>query len=174
MPALRDRLPPVDCSKPERDVLLLPSGFASPERTHLGLEDLASIEYRLREGQAHDALHKVRASIKNYNYNLAFKVKYVHGQRGNTRAQTLMKSLAKTKHAAADKYRKARAALISLGLSENDPTLKPLHDSDLWMKDINQPHALGDGTKEEPWFWTTGRPQGMTEAEDIEWSLDGM
>ena len=73
-------------------------------RASLGLDALTAIEYDLREGQAHDALHAVREGIKTFNYNLAFKKVNIHGQSADTRAQTFLKGLATEKVSAADKY----------------------------------------------------------------------
>ena len=100
-------------------------------RTSLGLEKLATIEYDLWEGQAHDALHAVQEAIKTFNYNLAFRKVNIHGQSANTCAQTFLKSLAADKVSAADKYRRAQAALLKLGLSESDSVFQLLPNQDL-------------------------------------------
>ena len=141
-------------------------------RASLGLDALTAIEYDLREGQAHDALHAVREGIKTFNYNLAFKKVNIHGQSANTRAQTFLKGLAAEKVSAADKYRRARDALLKLGLSETDDVLRPLVDNDLWMKNVSMTRQIGDDDKPDPWFWNVGRPGGMTMEEQSEWSKD--
>jgi len=171
-PQLHDHCPPVDVSAPEVATLSLPSAFTPSMRTSLGLEKFATIEYDLREGQAHDALHAVREAIKTFNYNLAFKKVNIHGQSANTRAQTFLKSLAADKVSAGDKYRRARAALLKLGLSESDSVFRPLENKDLWMKNVSMPRQMGDDDKPDPWFWTVGRPGGMTQEEESEWSRE--
>ena len=87
-PKLRDHCPPVDFSTAEVEILALPSSFTLAMHISLRLDALTAIEYDLREGQAHDALHAVREGIKTFNYNLAFKKVNIHGQSANTRAQT--------------------------------------------------------------------------------------
>ena len=124
--------------------------------TSLGLDALTAIEYDLREGQAHDALHAVREGIKTFNYNLAFKKVNIHSQSANTRAQTFLKGLAADKVSAADKYCRARDALLKLGLSETDDVLRPLVDNDLWMKNVSMTRQIGDDDKPDPWFWNVG------------------
>ena len=94
-PRLRDHIPAADSTKPEDDSLQLPSVFTPRQRINFGLTDLAAIEYDLRKGQAHDALHVVREAIKTFNYNLAFKKTNIHGQRANTPAQNFLQSLSK-------------------------------------------------------------------------------
>ena len=86
----------------------------------------------------------------------AFKKVNIHGQSANTLAQTFLKGLAAEKVSAADKYRRARDALLKLGLSETDVILRPLVDNDLWMKNISMTCQIGDDDKPDPWFWNIG------------------
>jgi hypothetical protein len=171
-PKIRDHIPITDSTRPEDDNLLLPSAFSLALRIDLGLGDVAAIEYDLREGQAHDALHAVREAIKTFNYNISFKKTNIHGQRANTRAQAFLQSLTRDKVSAADKYRRARAALVKLGLSQDDTTLQPLYDNELWMKNVNEPRKLGETVIPDPWFWTVGRPNGMSKAQEADWSQE--
>jgi len=78
------------------------------------------------------------------------------------------------KISAADKYRQAHSALIALGLPEDDLTLKPLSDDQLWMTNISQPMQLGDSKREDPWFWSVGCPCGLSKAEEKDWSIESM
>ena len=172
-PLLRDHIPPVDMTTPENDNLFLPSAIPRPLRELYQVMPLAQLEYDLREGQAHDALNQVRDSIKDYSCNLAYKKAYVFGQHPSTRAHEFLCSLARNKVAAADKYRNARNALLGLGLSDNDSTFQPLEDSDLWMKNVVEPHVFGGSRIQDPWFWTVGRPSGLSENEETEWTLEG-
>lgn len=169
---LHDHITLVDSSTPEIQSLKLPSSFTSAQRATLGLDDLAAIEYDLREGQAYDALQDFREAIKTFNYNLAFKKTNIHGQRANTRAQSFLRSLAGDKVSAADKYRRARTALLSLGLREDDKVFQPLYDNQLWMKNVNEPRKLGEKAVVDPWIWIVGRPKGMSKEEEADWSLD--
>jgi hypothetical protein len=34
------------------------------------------------------------------------------------------------------------------------------------------PRQMGDDNKPDPWFWTVGRPGGMTHEEESEWSRE--
>ncbi|GLB39022.1 hypothetical protein LshimejAT787_0601840 [Lyophyllum shimeji] len=171
-PDLSNELSVVDASTPEKAPLLLPSSFKPEKRVALRLDGLAVIEYKLREGQAHDALAELRLAIKTCNANLEFKKKYVHGQKPNTRAQQYLRTLEAEKKAAAEKYRRAYAALLSLGLSKDDKTLEPLLDNQLWMKNVTERHKLGSSRTQDPWFWLVGRPSGMSTEEANEWSIE--
>jgi hypothetical protein len=144
---------------PEKEQLLLPSYFDQHLRERLGLTSLAATEYKLREGQA-------------YNANLDFKKANVFGQRANTRAQHFLSQLAADKVSGAEKYRVARRALIRLGLSESDASLRELHNDQLYGKDASRPARLGDSRKKDSWFWTVGRPSALTSKEQSDWSLE--
>jgi len=58
-PRLCDELDVVDLAEPENEKLLIPSRFSDARRRSLGIDELARVEYSLREGQAHDALDKL-------------------------------------------------------------------------------------------------------------------
>ena len=47
---------------------------------------LEMIEFRLREGQAHDALNDLRQGLRSHAYMLKFKDRFLHGQGANTHA----------------------------------------------------------------------------------------
>jgi hypothetical protein len=167
-PLLKSYIGAVDPNFPEKENLMLPSSFDQHLHEGLGLTLLAAIEYQLREGQAYDALEDVCEKIKNFNANLDFKKANVFGQRANTRAQQFLSRLAGDKVSGAEKYRIARRALIRLGLSELDASLQELHNDQLYGKDTSRPARLGDSKKEDPWFWTVGRPSGLTPKEQTD------
>lgn len=171
-PLLRPSIDAVDPASPEREKLLLPSSFNEGLRKRFGLTSLAIIEYKLREGQAYDALEDLREKIKIFNVNLDFKKKNVFGQGPSTRAQDFLKQLTADKVTAADKYRIAYQALTRLGLSRAETELQELRDDELFGKDASRLAKLGDSKNGDPWFWTVGRPQGLSDKEQAEWSLE--
>ena len=128
---LADELDGVDVAQPEHEKLLIPSDFSDAQQRLLQIDMLAKVEYALCEGQAHDALDKVRLAIQTFNYNVKFKVDNVHGQGPNTCAQQFLSTLSQDKVSAADKYRQARTALLALGLSEEDKSLQLLLNTQL-------------------------------------------
>ena len=170
-PRLRDELDVVDLAEPENEKLLIPSRFSDVRRRSLGIDKLARVEYSLWEGQAHDALDKLRLAIQTFNYNIKFKLDNVHGQCPNTHAKQFLLSLSKDKVSAADKYRQVRNALLALGLSVDDKLLCPLLNDELWCKNENTPAAQGDAKTEDPWYWMVGRPSGLSPAEEAEWQI---
>lgn len=171
-PLLTPSIGAVDPTSPEHEKLLLPSSFSRVLREQLGLTSLALMEYQLREGQAYDALDNLCEKIKIFNVNLNFKKNNIFGQAANTRAQAFLKRLVADKGNAADKYRIAYRALISLGLSASDPSLQELRDDQLFGKDASRPAKLGDSKRGDPWFWTAVRPSDLPAKEQAEWSLE--
>ena len=171
-PALQSVITSVDPTFPEKESLYLPSSFSESFRMAYGLNELGKIEYQLREGRAHDALQSIRTSIKTFNHNLDLKKTAVFGQHANTRAQGFLKQLAADKVSGAEKYRRMRAALIALGLPQNDTVLQQLDDDQLWGKDTSHMSQLGDSKRQDPWFWSVGRPSNLSPAEDLEWSIE--
>ncbi|KAJ7912440.1 hypothetical protein B0H13DRAFT_1613667 [Mycena leptocephala] len=157
---------------PEKQKLFLPSAFDGRTRASLGLKELGDAEYKLREGQAHDALEDVRVAIKTFNFNVAFKIAHIQGQSANTRAQNFLRTLANDRILAADEYRRARTALLALGLSETDPIIKHLVNDELYAKNTRDSPKMGESGDVDPWFWTVGRPAGLTPLEEKEWSIE--
>ncbi|KAG6847801.1 hypothetical protein H0H93_005915 [Arthromyces matolae] len=169
-PSLENRLPALKKEiKVEDFDLLLPSSISPDDWDDLGLSEMATIEYKLREGQAHDALADLRIAVKTYNANVNFKKENVFGQGPNTRAQKLLNTLQSEKIIAMKRYNLAYTKLLALGLSSSDAKLQPLNETMLWVKNVTQRHQLGSSKIVDPWYWHTGRPAGQTEDT---WSLE--
>ena len=158
--------------QPEQEILMLPSFLNKQTRPSHDLEVLADVELALRKGQAYDALNKLRTSIRIWNYNFEFKKNEVRGQKQNTRAQRFLKTLHEDIKSAAATYRRARAALVHLGIPEDDIVFRPLLDSELYLKNTTKPAKLGDNRKEDPWFWYVGRPGDESSSQNSSWAIE--
>ena len=157
---------------PEMEVLTLPSSLNEHTRQALNLQAFVNVELLLWKGQAYDALDKLRSSIRIWTLNFEFKIKEVRGQEQNTRAQRLLNSIRDKIGTVAAMYRRARAALVQLGMPEDDVVFQPLLDNKLYMKNTSKPAQLGDNRREDPWFWYTGRPGGISLRQDPEWAIE--
>ena len=171
-PQLQDELDVINLAELEKQKLLIPSDFGDAHRRSFGIHKLARVEYSLQEGQAHDVLDRVRLAIQTFNYNMKFKTNNVRGQHTNMWAQQFLLSLSKDKVSTANKYRHIQTALLTLGLSENDKSLQPLLDNQLWCKNKNAPVAQEDAKTEDPWYWMVGRPSGLSPVEEAEWQIE--
>ncbi|KAF8219326.1 hypothetical protein L208DRAFT_1149512, partial [Tricholoma matsutake] len=146
--------------------------FSEPQQRALGLVELARDEYALHEGQAHNALHRLQLTIQTFNHNLKFKINNVRGQGPHTCAQNFLSTLSKDKASAADKYHPMQTAVLALSLSEEDKSLQPLLNTQLWCKNESMALAQGDTKTQDPWYWTVGRPSGLSLVEEKEWSIE--
>ncbi|KAJ7805868.1 hypothetical protein B0H14DRAFT_2610939 [Mycena olivaceomarginata] len=139
---------------PQWEKLFLPSDFTGSERTKLGLESLGEEELKLRQGEANDVLCSLRENIQHSQALRQHKNAYnnvVHGQEKNTCAVQRIKDVQTKIQSYVPKYRQARTALITLGRNPQDPKFgfPELRDKDLYTKNVDQPHNLGDGGKVE-------------------------
>ena len=132
--ALRD-----ECTKatsqshsPEDIPLLLPSQLNGGAICPCMLE---VIKFRLREGQAHDALNDLHQGLRSCAYILKFKDHFLRGQGANTQACNCLKTLDAKVDAAATRYRIAYKSLsalsASVGLVGWQDKLRPLADEDI-------------------------------------------
>ena len=169
---LRDHIPLVDFTTPEDEHLQLPLAFTQQMHHSLALDDLGTVEYSLWEGQAYDALSSLQQVIQEYNYNLLDKKHEVHGVAAGTRSESFFRVLASDKRLSANKYQRARRALIALGLSQTDPGWRELHNDELWGKNVTTTRSMGDSQKRDPWFWHVIQPAGLSPERQKAWSTD--
>jgi len=107
------------------------------------------IEFRLREGQAHDTLNDLRQGLRSRAYMLKFKDRFLRGQGANTRARNCLKALDTKINAAATRYRVAYHALSTLGPLLGQVgwkgQLRPLADDDICALSIGYDLCPGEG-----------------------------
>lgn len=161
-----------DSLPPEKEPLMLPSSLNEHTRQALDLQALVSIELMLRKGQAYDALVKLRLALRIWNAHYGFKIREVCGQDQNTRAQHLLKTRREDVDTVAVMYHRARAALVHLGVPEDNVVFQPLLDTELYMKNTNKPAELGDNRREDPWFWYAGRGGVTSSCENTAWAVE--
>jgi len=139
---------------PEHIPLLLPSQLHGKTACPRSLE---VIEFRLREGQAHDALNDLRQGLRSRTYMLKFKDRFLRGQGANTRARNCLKTLDAKINAAATKYRVAHQSLTvlgaSLGLVGWQDKLRPLLDEDISSLTDAFDLRPGEGRRRVSWIW---------------------
>ncbi|KAJ7458121.1 hypothetical protein FB451DRAFT_964523, partial [Mycena latifolia] len=162
---------------PEWERLFLPSDFTSSERTKLGLETLGAEELKLRQGEANDALRSLREHIQHSQAldNTRMLVIMLFMVRQRTLEQCKRSRMSKLgSRITSKKYRHARTAMIALGCNPQDPKFgfPELRDEDLYTKNVDEPHKLGDGGKVEGWIWRQGHYGNLSPAEEAEYVLD--
>lgn len=132
---------------------------------------MAGIEYRLREGEAHDALDNLRIALR-------FLAVMDHKRKAGTTFGMRTRSRKEETEAKATKalwvaeYRSIREILSTLGMNEDDSVLKLLTDEDCWRPDISAPNNFRAGKKVPGWIWTINRRKGVDD--DDEWLREGL
>ncbi|KAK7022207.1 CxC2 domain-containing protein [Favolaschia claudopus] len=177
--------------------LFLPSGMQGV--THRAdLEGLAEKEARLREGQLHDNIRRLRSRLHAKRHLLQYRNDHLVGQRGGTRAAVLMEQITENIQLAVGRYRRARKALLALRGEAACEAWKPLEDADIRLDQEREADALarerlgGVGSssrkstrgimtaisskqKKMSWIWTQGGgpdadEQELVDAVRVEWA----
>ena len=139
---------------PEEVPLFLPSQITSEAVCPRALK---MVEFRLREGQAHDLLNDLHQGLQSHAYILKFKDWFLRGQGANTRARNCLKTLDAKIHAAATRYCMAYHALCTLGpllgqVGWRDE-LRPLADEDICGLTNGYDLHPGEGRHQVSWIW---------------------
>lgn len=166
------------------DVLVpLPSSFTTQIRMATCPPSVTSIEERLREAQAFEALNDVRRYLRQRSFASGFKIKNITGQRANTRARQWINTINSKVINAKLLYRCARSCLLSIrGPGDWEKTLRVLADADVRAVNeraltaeekadrlavqeaggvvdpvdgvaVQQTVSLGDGRRTLSWIW---------------------
>lgn len=153
-----DAINDISVPHPELWPLLLPSSLSShsPPPGSV-LEQLATIESRLRFAQATDSLEDIRHSLCVRSQLTNYKRAQVRGQCPNTRANALLQNVEKKLHSNASRYRCARIAYMVLLPQFDIGELRPLEEGDirgLGEDQTFQPcERLGEGHRTVSWIW---------------------
>lgn len=160
-------------NKPECFPLFLPSAL----RRHIPCDTkLQEIEWKLRIGQAHDALEELRQALRTRAYMERFKDRFLRGQGANTRARNSLKAVDAKVDSSAIKYHIAYAALLELstllGKTGWNNGLRSLEKDDIRPMTAGAEHRSSEGRRRLSWIWLVCGYDGRT-AEN-EGDLDGV
>ena len=141
---------------PQNVCLWLPSALSRQVPCDTKLEEL---EWKLRTGQAHDALNELRQALRSRSHMLRFKDRFLRGQGANTRARNSLKAVDAKVDASAAKYHAAHGALLALspllGKVGWKDTLRPLEDRDICAMTDSTDVMPGEGRRRLSWIWLT-------------------
>lgn len=165
--------------------LFLPSALPEHVRLTLDMKKICQMEIRLRQAEAHDALFEIRKGRRKAQWLWQFKKVNISGMgnKPNTKAVTIYLRINRSIQRAADKYRRARSALLILdpngAWKEN---LKELRNEDIRGPGKGpDENKISNGRFETSWIWLVVRLRGgksnmpMTEDEfnesmGVEWA----
>lgn len=159
--------------RPEVEHLFLPSALPSALRKKAWFARMARFEMELRKGQADDALANLRLALKYRDSLNRGRRKVAYGNKNGTRAAVLLRRVADLVQSRADTYRRARVAMIKLGMAEEDSSYPVLLPEDVVLKMVYNDKKLGEGKYTGSWIWNNG-PRGiLSDAEEDEWEEEG-
>jgi hypothetical protein len=143
---------------PEAAPLPLPSMLGSERCHEYGLNNLAEMELRLREGQANDSLRGLRIALSEKAVLFQAQVRHAHSQAKKTRAWanvTVVESIVKLQSRI---YARARKAMTRLAAPDAVLTrYRRLRREELRAStQIIDPSIPGQRNIGLPWFWVMG------------------
>ncbi|EPS98310.1 hypothetical protein FOMPIDRAFT_59073, partial [Fomitopsis schrenkii] len=169
---------PEDAIHPETIPVRLPSTLGLNTLTRRKQQELAHQELQLREGQANDALHRLREVLGMKSVVFATDVREAqNSQRLSTRAWNNIQSLAKTINEHARVYTHARDAMKRLLMEDQLASrFQPLEQSDLRViTEVVDNKEPGARDKAVPWIWAvdvggdTANSAWLTEMHRVNW-----
>ncbi|KAH9480163.1 hypothetical protein JR316_0006761 [Psilocybe cubensis] len=117
---------------PEDSILRLPSTIPEPHRSCISTHKLPLVEEKLWHSQLIDSLSTLRQILKFKSRMIHFKKKNIRGQRDGTRSTSVIDRVHERARFAAQKYRAARVAYMSLrGPGDWEETFQKLEDKDI-------------------------------------------
>lgn len=161
--------------KPQDICLWMPSTLSRRVPCDTKLEET---EWKLRTGQAHDALNELRQGLRSRSYMLRFKDRFLRGQGANTRARNSLKAVDAKISASAAKYRAAHSALLALSSLLRKVgwknTLRPLEAHDIRPMTDGTDDLPSEGRRRLSWIWLVcGYGEGDTENDGDEGLQNG-
>ncbi|KAI0084023.1 hypothetical protein BDY19DRAFT_899301 [Irpex rosettiformis] len=134
--------------------ILLPSSFPPCVLACNALADAIELELAMRKKDADDALDQVRAHLAA-SYSLSRHQAKSTTQQQKLRNRGPAQRLRSAMLDAASVYRRARVAMIALGMARGDPVYKPLETDDLKSFVVReQERQYGDSKNvRQSWIW---------------------
>ncbi|TEB21039.1 hypothetical protein FA13DRAFT_1834789 [Coprinellus micaceus] len=151
---MEDVDPSLENDTPEDLPLFLPSHYNPADRLAKGLTALGSLEYQMLEGAAYDSLAKLRTIVRLLSAMGTDSKKNDYGQARHTRSKTQMIDSNIRFETCMAQYNATRKAMISLGLPEDDPTLKKMDRNATRRKPTTENRAPGDTYRTDGLLWT--------------------
>ncbi|KAH9855406.1 hypothetical protein C2E23DRAFT_724163 [Lenzites betulinus] len=166
--------------------LVLPSEIAPVQRGIVCPPRLCEMEERMREAQCRDALQDIRNQLHIIDHLFRYKKVNVRHQGANTRIRTDLSTQDVKKTRAAEKYRRARRAKLTLsgaGVWEEefrqleDKDIRAIVDDDpdevaLRKRKRGEKGAVAEGHRTISWIWQaadSNSPAAVIDSLRVEW-----
>ncbi|KAH9840332.1 uncharacterized protein C8Q71DRAFT_702949 [Rhodofomes roseus] len=167
---------PDDETQPESIPLRLPSTIGHEKLATMNKRRLGEQELRLREGQANDALHRLRMAIGLKSMVYVTQVRPANSQRTQTRAFKEAQNVEKVILECSRVFTLARRNMIPLTLPPLMRKYRPLHKEDLNAATHLVDHTERNASKKElSWIWSvdvggdTENSEWLAELHRVNW-----
>ena len=172
LPAMKDFIDDAALSADPKDaVLFLPSDLDEQKRKEYGLEEIASCERTLREGEATDAIIALQQASRRA-FRLGKENKHMKKRETNaTRRSTIVNNAKQIQKFWMDEYCIIREKLLALGMASDDPRFRELTVKDVFRPDFLKAPELGQGSVTSGWIWQVHL--GKTAEEPADWEYEG-
>lgn len=162
--------PESDAIYPEWQILPLPSSRSITAESPKLLRDLAEMQLQLEQGQANDALHKLRLAIGHKSFLYRYKVRRAPNYDSRTRAYDDVRSFQTVISTHADVYSACRQAMIALHADEDTMRIyQVLKREDLRTDTaVVNPNERGQRNNEMSWIWGVANPETASSPEWME------
>ena len=132
--------------------------------------ELEEIKWKLRVGQAHDALEELQQGLHLLSYMLHFKDQFLRGQGATTQACNCLTLVWVKIDLCGTKYRAAYSALLTLSPLLRkvgwQSTFRPLEKKDICCMTDGTDDQLSEGWRRLSWIWITCRSGNGEGGED--------
>jgi hypothetical protein len=147
---------------PEEEVLYIPSDFTEAECIKYDLVRLGEHERHFLEGTAFDYISKVKTIMKTFFSSHANKKAQGYSQQTHTRSISEIEDIEERQTTSIADYSVIRNAMITLGMSQHDPSFPPLSKEDMYRKPTHLKRAVGDSRRNDGALWSTGISGGVS------------
>ena len=148
---------------PELQLLPLPSSKTITANSPTSLRDLTNLQLQLEQGQANDALHKVRLAIGHKSFMYRHKLCTAPNYEMRTRSSKDIRAFSNVVTQHADVYMGCRSAMIALGA---DPSVRNKYQ-ELKRPDLKTDtfiltgHERGTRNSRLSWIWGLADPENQ-------------
>ncbi|KAJ7574921.1 hypothetical protein C8J56DRAFT_901853 [Mycena floridula] len=137
---------------PEDEKLHLLSDYDHDSRISLGLDNMAKVEVKFREGQAFDSIQVIQSLSKALSVLQSDKKKQESGQIPNMGSGDKIRDLEYHQHLAIDDYNVARGYLIKLhvlSVTDMNSSFPKLTIQDTYRKPVMEKCSMGDSRRSD-------------------------
>ena len=146
---------------PEEEVLYVPSDFTEAEHIKYDLVKLGEHEHHFLEGTAFNYIARVKTITKTFFASHVDKEEEGYSQQTHTCSIAVIEDIEECQTVAIVDYSVTCNAMISLRMSQHNPSFPPLLKEDTYQKPTHLKRAVGDSHQNDGTLWSAGVTGGV-------------